>query len=719
MNQAGTGILSYAQRKEAAAWLAEHLTTAPEPVRKCLEPIVANLTIRQLAQKQFNVHWRQLGRALGLIPSSERRRSGNPLGALTMKSTGSAKDERQRLEQQCEQVQALIGRHGSLKKKQQGRLRKLAERLKTMAAKQSMQEVDFDTPVEEIEISQEEQAESEKDAVEFVERLKLGEGKDPALQSSSEALMNARVVTTTQDEVSLPAPLPEGITEKDVVKTLNEKRARYDFSLTVTRLELDVEKKIVVTQDGDRKVFSASTWEFGPPRYAVTWQALATLAVLIGQFAVPFNRLATMLSTTVKRFTAGNLSRMAHYVAERLLPIYLQLVSELADSEHMAGDDTGCRVVEVSSYWAKPPKSDKQVPPWAAYRTTQEANQTYDFCVKMKAALLERRAEGDREAKGLPLMEPSLSLLVGRELSFESMRRDRAGPKQSFNTTVITGRSVADDPKAMIVFYRSHIGSLGNLLEMILKRRKPAARKLTIQCDLSTTNLVVDPALTSRFEIALAGCTAHARRPFALYEKDEKLYAPYMLHLFKGLALHEHVLDRYGRNRDNVLAVRGTDSRVLWQEIKDLAHKVAQRWAKDSPLGAGARYIIRHFEKLTAYLRDPRLDASNNLRERLLRTEKIIERSSLFRRTIEGRAVLDILRTILQTAVAAGAPAQEYLVDVMKTDPDEIAKHPENYTPLAWARRQAGQPPKPKSRNTARPSTADRTHSSLTGQANA
>ena len=56
-------------------------------------------------------------------------------------------------------------------------------------------------------------------------------------------------------------------------------------------------------------------------------------------------------------------------------------------------------------------------------------------------------------------------------------------------------------------------------------------------------------------------------------------------------------------------------------------------------------------------------------------------------RTIEGRVVLDILRTILQTAVAAGVPAHEYLVDVMRARPDDVAEHPERYTPLAWAAR--------------------------------
>ena len=59
----------------------------------------------------------------------------------------------------------------------------------------------------------------------------------------------------------------------------------------------------------------------------------------------------------------------------------------------------------------------------------------------------------------------------------------------------------------------------------------------------------------------------------------------------------------------------------------------------------------------------------------------------MFRKSIEGRAVLDILRTILQTAVAAGAPPHAYLVDVLRADPADIEARPERYTPAAWTKR--------------------------------
>ncbi len=682
------------QRKEAATWLAQELGSAPEFFRPVLESMLANLAAGQVSKKQFNTLSRELARALGIIPSSERRKSGDPLGALRIGPTRKPRNERERLEEQRDRSSTLVDRYAGLQRKHQATQARLAERLKKMADQSDKAEapnVDLDLSVEDVELSEETKAEVAANTKAVVERLEKGEGADPALQSAAEALMNASVVTTNEEQVNLDVELPDGVSEDEVVKTMSEKRVRYDFSLVVTRVELNVEKKVVVKEDGTRQVLSASTSEFGPPRYAVTWQALATLAVLIGQFAMPFNRLATMLTTAAKRFTASSLSRMAHYVAERLLPIYLVLADEISNSALLAGDDTSCRVVEVSSYFSERSgkKGERAPPPWVSYRTTAEAEQSHAFLMKAQEKLLELREGGDRGAKATRLHEPPLSLLIGRELDFESPRRDGKGGKRSLNTTVVTGRSVADQPETMIVFYRSHLGSLGNLLEMLLRRRKSTARKVVVQSDLSTTNLVTAAELTKRFDIESCGCAAHARRPFALYEDQDPVPAAHMLHLFKGLSLHEHLLDAHGRNRENVLAVRGTDSRSLWEEIRELAKQMAQRWSKATPIGTAARYIITHFKKLTAYLRHPELEMSNNLRERLLRTEKLIEKSSMFRRTIEGRAVLDILRTILQTAVAAGVPAQDYLVEVMRTDPDEVAEHPERYTPRAWAARHA------------------------------
>jgi hypothetical protein len=684
--------LSVGQRLEIAAWIAANVALVPEPVRIFLVLHQKYLGATGDARAPFDSAWRELRRALRITPSSERRPSGAPLSAIPREAGGGLQSEREKLEEQLGRTVRLSDWHRGLDDKHGRKAKRLQEKLAKMATEQDDDEVDDiteATPVEEIELTAEEIAAAKAYAEQFGQRMLLGDGADPALMSVNETLMPGGAVLASVERESLPAVVPDELAGAEVVKTLTEQRVRYDFAVAVTRIELDVEKKVVVEEDGERHVITASTREYGPPRFSVTWSALATLAVMVGQFALPFNRLATMFSTQAKRFTAASLSRMLRYVAQRLVPIYLQLAKELADSAVLAGDDTSCRVLEVSMHFAKkraePASAGKAKPPWADYRTPDAAELAHRRCDEVRRERIRRREDGDRGATPSPEETPSLGVLIGRHLAFESPRRNGNGPKESMNTTVVSGRAVAEEPRSLIVFYRSHLGGCGNLFEHILANRSPAAKRVTLQGDLSPTNLVTSPELLGRFKVRHIGCTSHARRPFANYEHEDPVSCSHMLHLFLGLAIHEKRLDVHGRNRENVLAVRGNDSRELWDKILELARTMVARWPPASKLGAGARYIVNHFQKLTAYLDDPRLEATNNLRERMLRTEKLIEGSSMFRRSLEGRFALDVVRSTLQTAVAAGVPVHEYVLSVLRANEEDVALHPERYTPRAWA----------------------------------
>jgi hypothetical protein len=335
------------------------------------------------------------------------------------------------------------------------------------------------------------------------------------------------------------------------------------------------------------------------------------------------------------------------------------MFDELADAPVLMGDDTSPRVLEVSRTLQQAESTEP--PPWAPQRNREQAHST------------------------LAQESSNLAAQLASELDFEFMRRNGDGPKQSLHTTVVAGRSNATDPRSLIVFYRSHLGSFGNLVEVLLERRKPKAADLTVQSDLATVNLVANAQLHQRFTIRHVGCASHARRPFALYEDEDPQCCAMMLHLFQGLFIHERGLNLHGRNNENVLAVRNTDSRALWAEIKELAELMTLKWSAQTKLGEAARYIVSHFDALTAYLDDARLDPTNNFSERMLRLEQLIEDGSMFRATLIGRFVLDILRTMLQTAVAAGVPLQEYVLDILQTPPDEIAAAPQRFTPYAWA----------------------------------
>jgi len=631
-----------------AAWRAKPHKSVPDPVLVVLdqhEALVNCLADNRQKLTQFLV---ELRRALGITPASERRNCKDPLGPTSNGDGKRPKSKREQLELNAERYETLANWHQAIAKR---------HRRKVKAIKGKLMKIP--PGLGEDERTEEEKAQDKAAIRAHMARLRLGGGADPAFESAKEAFMTGAQVATDQETRQLPAPI-DGDTDAKVLGTVVEERSRYDFTFTVRRVVVNVEKKVIEGADGERHMVSASTAELGPPRYAVTWEFLAHMAILVVQYAMPMNRLGGLLSTEAKRFTAGTLARLLRYVALRFAPIYLHLVDSLADSAIIAGDDTSARVVEVGRYFAQVEPEDP--PPWQRYRTSEAASRSI------------------REQK-----DESLAAMLATELGFEFERRTGEGTKKSLHTTTLSGRSEANDPRSLVVVYRSHLGGFGNLLEMLLWKRRKSARSLTVQSDLATVNLVADDKLIERFDICYVGCASHARRPFALYEHEDPDNCARMLHLFRGLFMHEHGLNLFGRNRKNVLAVRGVDSRALWAEIKEVAEDISKRWSRETKLGEGARYITRHFDKLTAYLDDPRLELTNNFSERMLRLEKLIEASSLFRTTLEGRFALDVMRSLLQTAVAARAPLQPYVLSVLRAEPDEVSKSPERFTPRAWA----------------------------------
>jgi hypothetical protein len=655
--------LTQAERAELDAWVQQQGNSLPQPVRAALAQHGALCEGLLGGRRKLSRVLVQLRRALGITASSERRRNPDPLGPLSQGSEPTAPklSKRQRLELRIERYQLLSVWHKNLDKKHRLKLKTMKGKLMQMTAE----------PEDPKDDEEDEDARSQAEVLEHMTRLQCGGPAQPALQSSDEAFITGAQVATVEEVLPLPAPdVPEG--EGQVLDTLTDERERFDFTFTVRRITVQVEKKIVAGRDGERRVISASTALLGPPRYAVTWGLLAHMTVLVVQYAMPMNRLATLLSTEDKRFTGGSLARLLRYVAQRFLPIYVTLFDSLCDASILSGDDTSCRVLEVNRYFAN--ASNGQVaedPPWHKYRDTESAR-----------SLLQQGND-------------SLAATLASELGFEHGRRNGNGKKKALHTTTISGRSDPQDPRSLVVFYRSHLGGFGDLLQMLLRKRSPKSRALTIQSDLATVNLVADEELKSRFTFNYAGCASHARRPFALYEHEDPVCCEAMLHMFKGLFIHEHGLDLVGRNAANVLAVRDVDSRQLWEQIRELAQDMSERWSRETKLGEGARYITRNYDKLTAYLRDPHLALTNNFSERMLRMEKLIENSSLFRTSLEGRFALDVMRSVLQTAVAARAPLQEYLLAVLRAEPEEVAAHPERFTPRAWAaaqQRELGEP---------------------------
>lgn len=643
-------------KQELDAWLEKNDETIPAVVKDAFSHY--NLLLEGLAGNQAHLKSAllQLRRALGIEASSEKRKnSGDPIGGSSEPGDPKPKDPAAKIRCALERALRLIKWHKDLLKKNKRMAKGLENKL---------------VDLEPVECTPEELAEIDVECAERLLRLGLGDGPQPAFESPKQAFMRGGDVRVEENFVVAEVD-PSLLVGEKVVSRIADERIRYDFNLTVTKINVEVEKVVIKDAEGSTRIISASTRDIGPPRMDVTWDFLANVAIMVSQYGMPFNRLGGLLTVPEKRFSSASLTRMFFYVAERFVPIYLHNFSVLSNSQLLSGDDTTTRVLEYARYM-KACQSNPQsagLSPWASYATSEAAEVTFK-----------------------ETMPSSLGVLLARELGFEFDRKDGNGQKKSLQTSVISGRGEDENPRSTIIFYRSHIGGFGNLLTRCLTTRKPEFQKLIVQADLATVNLITDPALAARFIIELAGCASHARRPFALYENDDPQLCSIILHIFKGLYIDEKELDFYGRNETNVRAVRNIDSRALWEEIQNVARIISLKWSKATKLGGAAHYILRHYQKLTAYLDNPLISISNDFSERMLRMEKLIQANALFRNSLEGRFALDINRTSLQTAIAAQVPLQEYVNYVLRASPEKVAANPEDYTALAYSRMHQNSP---------------------------
>jgi hypothetical protein len=453
---------------------------------------------------------------------------------------------------------------------------------------------------------------------------------------------------------SFPVGLREEINKDPKVDRMNEfgktsglhvahdHPKRVEVKIVVTEIQYKVE---TVTDPETGKSVRASMADEGPEGCLYTWTGIANLMKLHVGFAIPIHRLSLIIGQP--EFTPANIYRALRRTALGLLPVYLHLAEELSDSQILSGDDTATKV-------------------------------------------LDRIEATDPDA---------LSRKIDEELGFAHPYANGKGIKQALNVSLLVGRPQSD-PRSTIRFFRTHVGSVGNLVNTLLMQRSPKAGPVIFQGDLSNTNLPT-PEMRELFQMALAGCGAHARRPFWRFRDQDESLCYFMLRGFLLLSRIEKLIDARGRTHERVLKLRGKYGRRVWQALKNRCIAATTGnvptpgtypsgirpnvWPPGSELHKAAAYVINHFKSLTLYLDHTALEYTNNGRERALRIEKCMLSSSKFRKNRNGRAVLDVLRTINSTCTAARIDPADYMRYVFKQG-EELHDHPERFTPYAVAK---------------------------------
>lgn len=100
----------------------------------------------------------------------------------------------------------------------------------------------------------------------------------------------------------------------------------------------------------------------------------------------------------------------------------------------------------------------------------------------------------------------------------------------------------------------------------------------------------------------------------------------------------------------------------------------------NSGLGMAMRYLLKHWERLTLFLREPGAPLDNNIAERALKKAILHRKNSLFYKTANGARVGDLYISMIHTCELAGANPFDYLTQLQRRA-DELAQNPFQWMP--------------------------------------
>lgn len=164
--------------------------------------------------------------------------------------------------------------------------------------------------------------------------------------------------------------------------------------------------------------------------------------------------------------------------------------------------------------------------------------------------------------------------------------------------------------------------------------------------------------------ITLAYCLAHARREFFDVHKQtaDPVAAEALRRIGEVYAIEARIRALAATQR---LAVRQVETTPLMAALRSwLMERLAEISAKSS-LAAAIRYTLGHWQGLTVFLSDGRVEVDNNTVERNIRPIPLGRKNALFAGSAAGGERWAVLASLINTAKLHGIDPQTWLADVL------------------------------------------------------
>ena len=248
---------------------------------------------------------------------------------------------------------------------------------------------------------------------------------------------------------------------------------------------------------------------------------------------------------------------------------------------------------------------------------------------------------------------------------------DESSRKGMFTTGML---SMINDRKIALFFTgRKHAGE--NMTDLLGQRQSGLSPPIQM-CDALSRNIPKD------FRILLANCLAHGRRKFVDVAWNFPEECRYVIKTLGQVYKNDAFAKNKNMSPAERLLFHQAESEPLMEQLKTWLNEQfdENKVEPNSGLGQAISYMLKHWEALTLFLREPKAPLDNNLCEQAIKKAILHRKNALFYKTEHGAYVGDMFMSIIHTCNLAGVNPFDYITDLQKHS-SEVFKNPRNWMP--------------------------------------
>jgi transposase len=328
-------------------------------------------------------------------------------------------------------------------------------------------------------------------------------------------------------------------------------------------------------------------------------------------------------------------------------------------------------------------------------------DQKYDATAASMIALLRygsgfpwNRLEGLQDSLGIPLpaatqceivtetaalLQPAYEELIRQAAQGEVLHNDdtsmrvlerneaqaHAADNMPERTGVFTSGIVSTAPGRDIALFftgRQHAGE--NLADVLTRRAAELSAPIQM-CDALSRNL---PKLPKELEIIVGHCLAHSRRRFVEVTPNFPEECRFVLESFREVYGNDALARERNMTAEQRLAFHQTHSEPVMEKLKVWlrAQFEEKRVEPNSGLGVAITYLLKYWDRLTLFLRQPGAPLDNNIAERALKKAIRHRKNSLFYKTRNGARIGDLFMSLIHSCELCHANPFDYLTELQR-----------------------------------------------------